>query len=135
MFLVDIIDTCSSVIIYRDAVSHQFYNGEENYSTIINSWHDMTSDALEMPAYCVSIDNLTREQMAEGNWVEFIFDGVCEFNSMSFEKLLVKVEDNYCGFNLIRYNSDDGYSGRCFYLQLNGGNMSNFNIVLKNIAI
>ena len=135
MFLVDIIDSCSSVIIYRDDVSRQFDNGDENYNAILQGWNNMTSCAIEMPAYCVSIDKLTREQIKNGNWVEFIFDGVCEFNSMPFEKLLVQVEDNYCGFNLIRYTSNEGYSGRCFYLQLHNGNMSGFNMILKNISI
>ena len=135
MQFTQIFSNSSSVIIYKDSLSHEFFKGEEEYVRILNGWNEMVFDAVEMPAFGVSLDSLTREQMKEGEWIEFVFDGVCEFNEMPFEKLLVKVEDSYSGFNIVRYMTDGGYHGRCFYLQLNGKDMSEFSMLIKNIKI
>ena len=70
-----------------------------------------------MPAFGVSIDELTREDMKNGLWIELCFDGVQSFEAMDFEGLLIKVEKDFHGFNLIRRNNGK-YDGRCFYLSL-----------------
>ena len=136
MQFTEIFNSSSSVILYRDGLSHEFYKGEEEYGRIISGWNELICRAVPMPAYGVSIDKLTREEMKKGEWVEFIFDGRCEINEMPFEKLLVKVEENYCGFNIIRYNSEGGYFGRCYYLQLEDGkNMSRFASAIGDISL
>ena len=133
MQFTQIFDNSVSVMVYRDGSSHEFYKGEEGYAKILNGWNELVCDAYDMPAFGVSLDKLTRQEMKSGNWVEFVYDGRCEFNEMPYEKLLVKVEDDYGGFNIIRYLSEGGYCGRCFYLQLNDKTMSQFNNVLKDI--
>ena len=135
MIFAEIFDNSSSIILYSEGASHKFHRGEEEYSRILQSWDELICDAIPMPAYGVSIDKLTREEMKSGKWVEFVFDGRCEFNEMPFEKLLVKVEDEYCGFNLIRYLPEDGYFGRCFYMQLDDKNMSKFSSVISKIQL
>ncbi len=113
MQFLQVFENSTSVIVYRDSVPREFYKGGEEFSEIIAAWCEMTEGALDMPAYGVSIDKLTRNEMQHGDWVEFMFDGQCEFNEMPFEKLLIKVEEGNCGFNVIRY-SCGGYSGRVF---------------------
>ena len=108
----------------------------EEFEKILSAWGETLKEGRQMPAFGVSIDRLTREEMKKGEWVEFIFDGRCEINEMPFEKLLVKVEENYCGFNIIRYNSEGGYFGRCYYLQLKDGkNMSRFASAIGDISL
>ncbi len=135
MQLQQVFNNCSSLIVYKDNSSHEFFKGEEQYVLIMNTWNEIVCDAYEMPAYGVSIDSLTREEMKSGQWLEFVFDGKCQYNEMPFEKLLVKVEEEYSGFNVIRYLSEGGYFGRCFYMQLNDKNMSSISNEIKNIQI
>ncbi len=91
----------------------------------------MTDGALEMPAFGVSIDKYTKEQLKSGLWVEFIFDAQLSHCDMPFSKLLVNVVGNFKGFNLSRYTQEAGYAGRCFYLQLSD-DMSDFEKVVKS---
>ena len=64
-----------------------------------------------MPAVGVSIDNLTREEMKSGSWIELEFDQCYIFNEMPFDALLIKVEKDNYGFNLIRRHNGK-YEGR-----------------------
>ena len=52
---------------------------------------------------------------------------------MPFEKLLVEVGKEFYGFNIIRYTSERGYDGRCFYIDLVNKNMSDFYNILMDI--
>lgn len=134
MSLCQIISGCEQIVIYSDGEIKSYEKGADQYNDIMASWTRMTDDALEMPAYGVSLDELTRREMTAGLWVEFEFKERLARHNMPFEKLLVKVEEGYRGFNLIRYTAEAGYSGRCFYLQLNDDkNMSDFAKTLKNI--
>lgn len=133
MQFVNIFSNSSSIIIYNDGTAVQFYKGGEEYTRILNEWNELVADAYEMPAFGVSLDSLTRKDMKYGEWLEFVFDGKCEYNEMPFEKLLVKVEESYAGFNIVRYMSDVGYSGRCYHLQLNGKNMAELSKTIQNI--
>ena len=134
MSLCQIVSGCEQIVVYRDGEIKSYEKGTDQYEDIIASWTRMTDDALEMPAYGVSLDELTRREMTAGLWVEFEFKDRLARRNMPFEKLLVKAEEGYRGFNLIRYTAEAGYSGRCFYLQLNDDKtMSDFAKTLKNI--
>ena len=134
MSLCQIVAESEQIVVYSDSESRTYEKGADKYNKIIASWTRMTDDALEMPAYGVSLDDLTRREMTSGLWVEFEFKEQLARRNMPFEKLLVKVEDGYRGFNLIRYTAEAGYSGRCFYLQLNDDKtMTEFAKMLKNI--
>ena len=86
-----------------------------------------------MPAYGVSLDKKTVKAMKNGLWVEFDFGKLTEYNGMPFEKLLVEVGKEFYGFNIIRYTSERGYDGRCFYIDLVNKNMSDFYNILMDI--
>lgn len=122
-----------AINVYSDGVVTGYSAGEEAYNKILNCWSEMISDAHDMPAFGVSLDSYTRYEMKKGLWVEFDFKKVLEVKGMPFEKLLVSVEKSSQGFNLIRYNINDGYDGRCFYLDLVGKNMDNFYDLLLNL--
>ena len=111
-----------SVLVYRDGAVHEFSAGSKEFALLLSVWERMTEKALPMPAFGVSIDDLTRRERSAGVWVEFCFDRERECDGMPFEKLLVKVLPEYCGFNLIRC-CGGAYTGRCFYLDLQDGSM------------
>ena len=105
-----------------------FYNNgqietmtESQVDKVDSHFQEAISNALEMPAFGVSLDKLTKEEMKKGFWLEFKFDETCCSSDMPFDSLLVKIEKSSFGVNLIRGN-DGVYEGRCFYLDLNGNN-------------
>ncbi len=122
-----------NINVYNDGVKVSYSATEEPYNKILNSWNEMIEGAHNMPAYGVSLNDYTVEKMKEGLWVEFCFGKVLECNGMPFEKLLIEVNKGYYGFNLIRYTTQHGYDGRCFYLDLVGKNMDKFYDLLCNL--
>ena len=54
------------------------------------------------------------------------------YEGMPFEKLLLKAEPEYRGFNLCRFFNGK-YGGRCFYLDLNGGDMRALSAAAANL--
>ena len=91
----------------------------------------MIDGAHQMPAFGVSINEYTVQEMKKGKWLEFVFPEQTECDGMPFERLLINVQKEGYGFNLIRYNAEQGYDGRCFYLDLVNKNTGNlYNILL-----
>ena len=104
------------------------------FAEIADAIGEMLSEARQMPAFGVSIDKLTREEMKKGLWVEFIFDGKQMCENMPFESLLAAVKAPYRGLNIVR-NCGGMYQGRCFYIDLGEKDMSAFEAALmKTIA-
>ena len=133
MELNEIIATSESINIYNDGDVTVYQQKESPYNSIIEGWMKMCENAHEMPAFGVSLNNETVEVMNTGLWVEFVFDTVQSHNNRSFEQLLVKVEKEWQGFNIVRYSAHGGYSGRCYFYDLNGKNMAQFYDILSNL--
>lgn len=129
----DTVAKSESIVVYVDGKQANYSFDDVNYAKIMNGWRDMTANAHEMPAFGVSLNDETLAALCSGVWVEFVFDRQLSHNDMPFEKLLVEVNRLWQGFNIVRYNSNNGYSGRCFYFDLNGKNMSNFYDILLNL--
>ena len=132
MQFAEIFDNCSAVATYSDAVQRVYGRETKEYDEIMTAWGELIGGGMDMPAYGVSLDSLTRKEMKCGKWVEFVFEGCCSYNGMPYEKLLVKTGREFYGFNIIRFNSSEGYSGRCFYYQLNDKTMQNFVEIIEN---
>ena len=137
MFIVtelnDIIASSESINVYDDGKMTTYSQNETPYNQIVEGWKDMTENAREMPAFSVSLNNETMQALKAGLWVEFVFDNEYTHSNMTFEKLLVKVENDFRGFNIMRYNAQAGYSGRCYYLDLVDKNMSQLADILSNL--
>ena len=129
----EIISSSETINVYNDGVVTSYRQGETSYNQIVEGWKELCENAREMPAFGVSLNNETIEARGVGLWVEFVFDLPHTHSNMTFEKLLLKVEKQWQGFNIVRYNSQGGYSGRCFFLDLAGGNMSQFYDILANL--
>lgn len=133
MELNEIIETSESINVYNNGQTNSYAQNCDAYKKIIDGWTLMTEGVHEMPAFGVSLNKQTVKEMNSGLWVEFVFDKQYEHTGMPFEKLLINVEKQWQGFNIIRYNTEDGYSGRCFYYDLVGTNMSEFYDILSNL--
>lgn len=132
MEIKDYIKSCSQIKIYNDGKCATIDKTCDGYEAIIVAWGKMTEKAIEMPAFGVSLNSYTLEQLKRGLWVEFVFEKETYHCEMPFLKLLVNIVSDYKGFNIIRYTKEDGYFGRCYYLQL-ATDMSEFEKIVRNI--
>ncbi len=129
----NIFNEAEEIIVYDNDVKTSYKAGSPKYGEILESWNITISSAHQMPALGVSIDEYTRKELKSGIWLEFCFDTVYECCGMPFEKLLIGLDKEYYGFNLIRYTAEHGYEGRCFYLDLFGKNTNDLYDLLSNI--
>lgn len=129
--LYEAFDYSDSIVVYEEGVQASYEKDTVRYGEILTGFKELIKDAHEMPAYGVSLNRETLKELKNGLWVEFCFSETYECNGMPFEKLLVKAEKSFFGFNIIRYNSKNGYDGRCFYYDLVNKNMSNFYNILR----
>lgn len=127
-----IFDEVQSINIYENGSTVQLLPSQMGFTLVINGFKNVLANARQMPAFGVSLDNETRSAMAEGLWVEFDFGKRLTYAEMPFEKLLAQVVSSHSGFNLIRYNSKEGYAGRCYYFDIDG-NLSAFYDILKSV--
>lgn len=128
----EIFDEVEAVNVYRNGSTIQSLPSQMSYKLIINGFKHLLEGARQMPAFGVSIDSETRNAVKRGTWVEFEFGKTLCYSDMYFEKLLVQVIADYSGFNIIRYNSNEGYAGRCFYFDI-PQNMSAFYDILQTV--
>lgn len=127
-----IFDRAQSINIYDNGKATRLCAGQTGFKLVINGIKNLLAGARQMPAFGVSLNGETQAAMKNGLWAEFDFGETIEYDGMSFEKLLMQVIASYSGFNLIRYNSADGYAGRCYYFDING-NLSDFYSILKSV--
>lgn len=133
MNLSNIVESAESINVYNDGNIISFTEKEKTFDVLVEGWQDLLDNSHEMPAFGVSLNRHTTEEMKKGLWIEFVFEKQIFYNEMPFEKLLVKVEKLWQGFNIIRYNASGGYDGRCYYVDLVGKNMSVFYDILINL--
>lgn len=126
-------DCAEQINLYREGVKVSYAAGSAPFTEIMASWTALTENARPMPAYGVSLNGETLRAMQRGLWIEFGFGSPCSCYGMPFEKLLIEVGQSFSGLNLIRYNADYGYDGRCFYLDLNGRNTGDLYELLKQM--
>lgn len=133
MELNNIVASSESINVYNNGEVTVYRQNEEPYNQIVEGWMSLCKNAHEMPAFGVSLNNETIEARNVGLWVEFDFSKQYTHSNMTFEKLLVKVEKEWQGFNIFRYNENSGYAGRCYFFDLVGKNMSQFYDILVNL--
>ena len=129
----EIIAESESINVYNDGKTVVYGRVETPFNQIVEGWITLCENAREMPAFGVSLNDETIEARKAGLWVEFVFDKQYEHSNMTFEKLLIKVEKEWQGFNIVRFNAKGGYSGRCYFFDLVGNNMLQFYDILINL--
>ena len=115
--LPEIFSEAQMVKVYNDG--QEIVMSQQVKSDFDTLFVEALDDARQMPAFGVSIHKLTVEEMKSGIWVKFIYQQTMEVDGMPFDELLVHVQKDMHGVNIIRGNGGY-YNGRCFYLDLNG---------------
>lgn len=117
--LTDSFKKASLIRVYDENIKYEFDAASEQYQDILMALQKICEYAHEMPAFGVSLDNLTKEEVKTGMWIELEFEHTMSHEAMTFDALLIRINKEYFGFNLIRRNAGQ-YNGRCFYLSLDG---------------
>lgn len=121
----------TSIELIIDNQKSNFSKTDENYKQILSTFETMINSSHQAPAFGVSLDNLTRKEMENGVWLEFNFDSTCLNSEMPFDSLLINVQSDFNGFNIIR-KYQNKYDGRCFYLNLIDSDMSSlYNLLVS----
>lgn len=115
--LPEIFSEAQMVKVYNDG--QEIVMSQQVKSDFDTLFVEALDDARQMPAFGVSIHKLTVEEMKSGIWVKFIYQQTMEVDGMPFDELLVHVQKDMHGVNIIRGNGGT-YNGRCFYLDLDG---------------
>jgi len=125
---------CDNIIIRNDSKVTSVPKDNEEFQNIIDNFLSLINCSHEMPAFSVSLDNETREATQDGLWVEFQLSHTVKHNDMPFDAILIEVNADFGGFNLIRKHNNK-YEGRCFYIDLIDNNMEQFeNFLLETIT-
>lgn len=129
----EIVENANEITVYNEGKIFTYKSGEKQFGEIMKGWSVLTENVHEMPAFGVSIDKETRDALQRGLWVEFSFADQQIHSEMTFDKLLVCIEKGFTGFNIIRYNAEYGYSGRCYYYDLVNKDMTYFYDIIVNL--
>lgn len=125
-------DKAKTITIYYNGETDCYFKGDDKFELILKSLKLTTKDSQEMPAFAVSLDSETKSKLQSGIWLELNFLGAETHNELPFESLLIEVNQNYEGINIIRKNNNK-YDGRCFYLNLKT-NMSQIVQTVQNLS-
>ena len=128
--LVKCMSTPDSIIVYNQNNKTNINSEDAMYDKITDSILEMCNGSREMPAFGVALDIETKEALKTGLWIELVYSDTQEYNDMPFDTLLIEVEKDYTGFNIIR-KQNNKYDGRCFYLALDGDMSRLYNTLTK----
>ena len=123
----------SYIEVIIDNQNHTYKNHTVEYQNILNQFMDMIKDSHQMPAFGVSLDNETKSAIKNGLWIKFCFDFIGYNSQMPFEELLINVNKDFSGFNIIRGNNGL-YEGRCFYINLVGDMNNLYDYLIEYIV-
>ena len=122
----------TSIEVFNNGIV-QFYNSDSQmYNQTLNKLSSAIYNSYEMPAFAVSLHNDTIKAMESGIWIKFNFDKQQKYNDMPFDALLINVQKDNSGLNIIRF-CDGEYTGRCFYLNLQNTNLNDlYDFLMQN---
>ena len=89
----------------------------ENDNKLNKVLNEMLTNSRRMPAFGVSIHIDIINSMRRGTWLKLKYAETQWLDEMNFDELLIRVEPDYNGFNIIRGNKGI-YRGRCYYIDL-----------------
>ena len=121
-----------SITITYNGNEYNYTKNSDEYKSIYNSIMEYVKDAHEMPALGVSLDHETKTEKQNGLWLEIHFAKTMHYLDMPFDSLLIKIEKDNSGCNIIRGNNGK-YEGRCYYLNTTGTMENLYNTVLNTI--
>lgn len=106
-----------AIVIIQDT-----YYSNINYEEINAELNQMLDDAYSMPALGVSLHTQTLNELKNGVWLKLQYNGTQYVDDMPFDELLININPEFQGFNIIRGNKGI-YDGRCYYINLTNKTM------------
>lgn len=97
-------------------VDGNYYN-IDNLNELNLVLNNMLQESHSLPAFGVSIHTETLNAIQKGVWLKLQYNGTQVVDGMPFDELLIEINPDYNGFNIIRGNRGI-YDGRCFYIDL-----------------
>lgn len=94
----------------------------EDMQNLNNVLSQMLQGSHQMPALGVSIHTETIMAINKGVWLRLQYNGTQQVEDMPFDELLIEINPELSGFNIIRGNKGI-YDGRCYYIDLNNSTM------------
>lgn len=122
----------NSITVYSNGETINYAKDNKQYVDILDFLKDICEGSREMPAYGVSLNEETKMEMQNGLWIELNFNKTKTHNEMPFDSLLIRVEKEYQGFNIIR-GQKGMYEGRCFHIYCPQNTMENLYNYLQKI--
>ena len=112
-------------------IDNDYYKVSE-IDDLNNVLNDMLQDSRTMPAFGVSIHTETLKAIQNGIWLKLQYNGTQYVSDMPFDELLIEINPNFSGFNIIRGNKGI-YEGRCYYIDLTTNTMQSLYDWIINI--
>ena len=125
-----ILSKVQSIEIFKNGKTKKFQLKEQAFDSTLSAIISKFEGALIQPAFGVSLDNETREELKRGEWIKLNFNSTLTLNELPFEALLFRLENECYGLNLIREHQGK-LNGRCIYLSFD--NAINLSEILKNL--
>ena len=125
----DVVGKSYQIQIIYDGKNQTYSRNDDLFKDIIGEMLSIFGEGREMPSLGVSLDNLTREEMKNGIWIQLDFEDEIVYSGMPFDSLLFKLENNSYGLSVIR-KYQGLYEGRCFYFDLS----ENYNQLIEVIV-
>lgn len=105
----------SDIIIYKDSqIIELNIEQKQEFEDLFNNAFE---NAKQMPAYAVCLNEMVKEEIKHGYWVKFIYSETQIKNEMPFDELLIHIEQDSSGVNILRGNNGI-FEGRCYYFDL-----------------
>ena len=122
-----------SITITYNGNEYSYAKNSDEYKEIYSAIIDFVKESHEMPALGVSLDKETKEAKKHNLWLELHFAKTMKYLDMPFDSLLIEVNKDYAGCNIIRGNNGV-YEGRCYYLNTNCTMENLYNTILRTIT-
>ena len=108
------------------------YKKIDDLNELNNVLNKMLQDSYTMPAFGVSIHTETLNAIKNGVWLKLQYNGTQNVDEMPFDELLIEINPEFSGFNIIRGNKGI-YDGRCYYVNLTNNTMQELYQYIFNI--
>lgn len=113
--LINVISEINSFEIIQNGQVKEINKDNFLFQKICENLENLFSTSRLEPAFGVSLHNETLVELEANDFLKIKFGKQLIINELPFESLLIKLEDNAYGCNIIRENNLN-YFGRCFYL-------------------
>ena len=97
MEIQNVFTEAEEINVYNEGVKVTYSSENDNYKKILECWNNTIENSYQMPAFGVSINNYTVEEMKHGLWVEFCFGKQIEHSQLLYNSSHRSRQVHSCG--------------------------------------